>query len=1119
MLQRTITRATKRYLMSGAVAISVFVVGCATQPSAPTPDFANNRDADSLVVTDCLLPGQVRQLGSRRSYLTPRRPIKTTISDCEIRGGEYVAYDRANYATALKIWLPRAQEGDPDAQTYVGEIYEKGLGIQADYNIASQWYRKAAEQGNSRAAINLGYLYEAGLGVDQDLSQAMNWYRAASGLTDGTVEYVSSLEKVKRKQAVVDQKLLTEEVARLKVELSNQKALLTQTRNGYKQQQQDVENLKSQLAKRSEIVAVKALERAQALSAADNTDEIKALRAREIDLGRQLKSAQAEQLRLSESLANTSLSRLELDDKLGTTNRELASAKAALEKQEAMYADAQQLLTEQSTAIAAKGSQEKLVLTLATTRAELLNQRNKVSNLEITLESNQKSLVESQAEQLRLSDSLADTSLSRLELDEKLGARNLELASAKADLKEQEAQYAKAQQLQAEQSAALATKDAQGDLALTLASTKAELLSQRNKVSDLEVALSNSEQSRADGQEEQARLSDSLADTSLSRLELDEQLSVRNQELASAKAALREQEAMYADAQQQLSEQKVASAAKDSQEDLALTLASTKAELLRQRNKVSDLEIALTGKGQSQTAKLNSIRAQLESQQAEVARLADNLSSEQISSQEKIDQLLASKDRDQNTIASLKSQLGTGQTEQARLAEELMSVQLAALSATDEETGNLKGQLADREKQLENQQARIVALERQVTERQAGLNNQQNNEAVVAANTVGPSIEIIEPPLTLTRSSPSILLRSNVPSVQVVGKVDSSEPLLAFTINGIKQNIDENGIFTTDWKVDGGEGDVAVVAVDKLGNRTSLDFKMIAASGGPASTQTPKQKKSNAVGDINFGSYYALVIGNNKYQYMTNLKSAVTDAKAVAGVLEQQYGFDTTLLINATRYDILSELNKLREKLTEDDNLLIYYAGHGELDKANQRGYWLPVDAETDSSTNWISNVAITDILNVMSARHVLAVVDSCYSLALTRNAVARLDTGWTSEQHKDWYKAMRKTRARTVLTAGGLKPVLDGGGGQHSVFAAAFLDSLRKNDSVLDGYKLYRAVQKHMKAATAQLNVEQEPQYVPIKFAGHEAGEFFLLPNSMRQAKLSTPAPDNSPKIYAAIN
>lgn len=72
------------------------------------------------------------------NYLTARRPIKTTAGDCEIRGGEYVAYDRANYASALKVWLPQAQQGDAEAQVIVGEIYEKGLGGLADPALAAQ---------------------------------------------------------------------------------------------------------------------------------------------------------------------------------------------------------------------------------------------------------------------------------------------------------------------------------------------------------------------------------------------------------------------------------------------------------------------------------------------------------------------------------------------------------------------------------------------------------------------------------------------------------------------------------------------------------------------------------------------------------------------------------------------------------------------------------------------------------------------------------------------------------------------------------------------------------------------------------------------------------------------
>jgi Caspase domain len=99
---------------------------------------------------------------------------------------------------------------------------------------------------------------------------------------------------------------------------------------------------------------------------------------------------------------------------------------------------------------------------------------------------------------------------------------------------------------------------------------------------------------------------------------------------------------------------------------------------------------------------------------------------------------------------------------------------------------------------------------------------------------------------------------------------------------------------------------------------------------------------------------------------------AVNDATAVADILNKKYGFKTTLLLNANRYQILSALSTLRGQLSEKDNLLIYYAGHGELDKVNQRGHWLPVDAEPTSPANWISNIEVTDTLNVMSANHVL---------------------------------------------------------------------------------------------------------------------------------------------------
>jgi len=115
------------------------------------------------------------------TYVTARKPIKTSALECNIRGGEYVAFDRADHATSLRVWLEQAEAGDAQAQTYVGEIYEKALGVPADYAAAARWYRRAAEQGFARAQINLGYLYENGLGVSKDRSEALRWYRRAAG--------------------------------------------------------------------------------------------------------------------------------------------------------------------------------------------------------------------------------------------------------------------------------------------------------------------------------------------------------------------------------------------------------------------------------------------------------------------------------------------------------------------------------------------------------------------------------------------------------------------------------------------------------------------------------------------------------------------------------------------------------------------------------------------------------------------------------------------------------------------------------------------------------------------------------------------------------------------------
>jgi TPR repeat protein len=136
----------------------------------------------------------MRRLGKHVTFVTARRPTRTTAEDCAIRGGEYTFADRADYQTSLTLWLDAAQEGDAKAQYYVGTIYEKGPKGKPDYALAAVWYQKAAEQGHHQAAMNLGRLYEKGWGVPKNALTASKWYAEASGLGESDLSMLMNVE-------------------------------------------------------------------------------------------------------------------------------------------------------------------------------------------------------------------------------------------------------------------------------------------------------------------------------------------------------------------------------------------------------------------------------------------------------------------------------------------------------------------------------------------------------------------------------------------------------------------------------------------------------------------------------------------------------------------------------------------------------------------------------------------------------------------------------------------------------------------------------------------------------------------------------------------------------------
>ena len=85
------------------------------------------------------------------------------------------AIERQDYARAAAILGPLAQNGNPDAQAYMGYLYEIGRGEPQDHTQAALWYRRAAEQGQSWAQFQLGMLYDKGHGVPVDVVEAEKW--------------------------------------------------------------------------------------------------------------------------------------------------------------------------------------------------------------------------------------------------------------------------------------------------------------------------------------------------------------------------------------------------------------------------------------------------------------------------------------------------------------------------------------------------------------------------------------------------------------------------------------------------------------------------------------------------------------------------------------------------------------------------------------------------------------------------------------------------------------------------------------------------------------------------------------------------------------------------------
>jgi hypothetical protein len=261
------------------------------------------------------------------------------------------------------------------------------------------------------------------------------------------------------------------------------------------------------------------------------------------------------------------------------------------------------------------------------------------------------------------------------------------------------------------------------------------------------------------------------------------------------------------------------------------------------------------------------------------------------------------------------------------------------------------------------------------------------------------------------------------------------------------------------------------------------------------------QAQARLVKGMDFGRYYALIIGNQDYQVLEHLQTPRNDAERAGQVLKEKYGFTVQLVEDANDVAMLRAINDLNKVLQPNDNLLIYYAGHGTRLKTTGSadvGYWLPINAERPpDDTFWVPNEQITSHLARLPARRILVVADSCYAGLLSSDPGVNM-FGTESQFSLDYIKYKLPKRTRLLLASGGDQPVLDAGGQGDSVFARAFLDVLGSNSGILSTPALFAQVQERVKAGAARNHFSQVPEFKAIKSAGHELGDFFFIPRGL---------------------
>ncbi|SMO44458.1 caspase family protein [Solitalea koreensis] len=335
-----------------------------------------------------------------------------------------------------------------------------------------------------------------------------------------------------------------------------------------------------------------------------------------------------------------------------------------------------------------------------------------------------------------------------------------------------------------------------------------------------------------------------------------------------------------------------------------------------------------------------------------------------------------------------------------------------------------------------------------------------------------PVIVITEPAV-----SRGLKVTANGNDIMVRGKATDAAGIKSVTLNGQQIYSKNDGDFWGNVSLAAGANKIVVKATDLADNSIEETFE-IEKPVNPVNSSTEIVPVT-----VKEGRNFAVLIASQNYEdsSIPSLENPISDAVKLKMVLKNSYNFteDNVLtLFNPERSDFKKKFLQISELLQPEDNLIIFYAGHGIWVDKEKKGYWLLTDAKRNDVNTWLPNKEVLNMIAELPARHTLLITDACFSGSVfkTRGLGANAPTV---------IKEMDNKISRVAITSGNDTEVPD-----ESVFMKYLVKALSENkEKYLTAQKMF--ITQIIEAVMNE--TKTEPRYGTLELAGHVGGDFIF--------------------------